>query len=72
MAATGPFYISIYSFILILFVPKRDEVTGQWRKLHNEELYDLYCSPTVVSGDEIGKNEVGWACSAFGGGERHV
>ena len=25
--------------------PKRDEVTGEWRKLHNEELNDLYCSP---------------------------
>jgi hypothetical protein len=28
--------------------PKRDEVTGQWRKLHNEELHDLYCSPNIV------------------------
>jgi hypothetical protein len=27
------------------FGPKRDEVTGEWRKLHSEELYDLYCSP---------------------------
>jgi len=30
------------------FGPKRDEVTGEWRKLHNEELNDLYCSPNVV------------------------
>jgi len=28
--------------------PKRDEVTGEWRKLHNEELNDLYCSPNLV------------------------
>ena len=27
------------------FEPKRDEVTGEWRKLHNEELYDLYSYP---------------------------
>jgi hypothetical protein len=31
-----------------IFGPKRDEVTGEWRKLHNENLNDLYCSPTVV------------------------
>jgi hypothetical protein len=31
-----------------IFGSKRDEVTGEWRKLPNEELNDLYCSPTVV------------------------
>ena len=31
-----------------IFGPKRDEVTGAWRKLHNEELNDLYCSPNIV------------------------
>jgi hypothetical protein len=30
-----------------IFEPKRDEVTGKWRKLHNEELNDLYSSPSV-------------------------
>jgi hypothetical protein len=31
-----------------IFGPKRDEVTGEWRKLHNGELNDLYCSRTIV------------------------
>ena len=31
-----------------IFGAKRDGVTGEWRKLHNEELNDLYCSPSVV------------------------
>jgi hypothetical protein len=31
------------------FGRKRDEVTGEWRKLHNEELNDLYCSPNTIS-----------------------
>jgi hypothetical protein len=31
-----------------IFGPKRDEVTGEWRKLHNEELCDLYCSPSII------------------------
>jgi len=30
-----------------IFGPKRDEVTGEWRKLRNEELNDLYCSPNI-------------------------
>jgi len=34
----------------MIFGPKRDEVTGEWRKLHNEELNDLYCSPDIVRG----------------------
>jgi len=31
-----------------IFGPKRDEVTGEWRKLHNEKLNDLYFSPNTV------------------------
>jgi len=31
-----------------IFGPKRNEVTGKWRKLHNEELNNLYCSPNIV------------------------
>ena len=43
-----------------IFGPKRDEVTREWRLLHNEELNDC-------SGDKIEKNDMGGACSANGG-----
>ena len=45
---------------------KRDEVTGEWRKLYNEELND----PTRIkycAGDKIEKNEMGGSCSAYRG-----
>jgi hypothetical protein len=50
-----------------IFGPKRDEVTGVLRKLHDEELYDLYSSPYCV-GDKIEKNEIGGVCSSDGEG----
>jgi hypothetical protein len=31
-----------------IYGPKRDEVTGDWRKLHNEELHNLYSSPNII------------------------
>jgi hypothetical protein len=31
-----------------IFAPKRDEVTGEWRNMHNEELRDLYSSPSII------------------------
>jgi hypothetical protein len=31
-----------------IFGPKRDEVIGGWRKLHNEELHNMYCSPSII------------------------
>jgi hypothetical protein len=33
-----------------VFGPKRDEVTGEWRRLHNEEVHDLYCSQILLCG----------------------
>jgi hypothetical protein len=32
----------------IIFGPKREEVTGEWRKLHNEEIRILYSSPNII------------------------
>jgi hypothetical protein len=39
--------------------PKSDEVTGDWRKLHNEELHNLYSSP---SNDQVKEDQMGRAC----------
>jgi hypothetical protein len=38
-----------------IFLPKRDEMTGEWRKLHNAELSDLYSSPSVVRVIKLGR-----------------
>ena len=55
-----------------IFGPSRDEVTGEWRRLHNEELNGLYSSPNIVRVIKIKKNEMGWACGSYGGGEGGV
>jgi hypothetical protein len=47
--------------------PKRDELTGEWRKLNNEELHDLYCSPTFVR--VIKSRRMGWAVHVAQTGE---
>ena len=56
-----------------IFGPKRDEVTGEWRKLHNEELNNLYSSPNIVR--VIKSRRMRWAGltrMGRGGGERRV
>jgi hypothetical protein len=54
-----------------IFGPKRDEVTGGWRKLHNEELHGLYCSPSIVRA--IKARRMRWAGHvAHGGGEGRI
>jgi hypothetical protein len=53
-----------------IFGPKRDEVTGEWRKLHNEELHNLYSSPDIIR--QFKANELGGACGTHGRGEKSV
>jgi hypothetical protein len=42
-----------------IFGPKRYEVTGEWRKLHNEELRNLYSSPNIIK--QIKSRRMRWA-----------
>ena len=51
-----------------IFGPKRDEVTGEWRKLHNEELNDLYCSHNIVR--VLKSRRIRWAGHVARIGER--
>ena len=45
-----------------IFGPKRDEVIGEWRKLHNEELNNLYSSPNIVRVIKSGRKYVHCLC----------
>jgi hypothetical protein len=47
-----------------LFAMKRDEITGGWRKFHNEELHNLYSLPSKM---RVKSKEMGRACSTNGG-----
>jgi len=51
-----------------IFGTKRDELTGKWSKLHNEELNDLYCSPNIVRTIKCGRMR--WAGHVARMGER--
>jgi hypothetical protein len=55
-----------------IFGPKRDEATGEWRRLHNEELNDLYLSPNVIL--VIKARRMRWAghVACMGGKEMHT
>jgi hypothetical protein len=55
-----------------IFGPERDEVRGEWRKLHNEELNDLYSSPNIVR--VIKTRKMKWAgyVEHIGLGERRM
>jgi hypothetical protein len=51
-----------------IFGPKRDEATGEWRRLHNEELNDLYSSPNIIW--VIKSRRMRWAGHVVRMGER--
>jgi hypothetical protein len=55
-----------------IFGPKRDEVTGEWRRLHNNELYALHSSPNIIR--VIKSRRLRWAgyVARMGRGEVHT
>jgi hypothetical protein len=53
-----------------IFGPKREEVTGDWRKLHSDELHNLYSSPNIVR--VIKSRRMSWAGHVARMGEREV
>jgi hypothetical protein len=56
-----------------IFGPKMDEVTGEWRKVHNEELRDLYSSLSIIRiSKQVEEDEMRGACSTNGGDEECV
>ena len=53
-----------------IFGPRRDEVTGEWRKLHNEDVNDLYYSPNILL--VIKSRKIRWAGHVARMGEERV
>jgi hypothetical protein len=60
-------YLCLKTVLRRIFGPKRDEVTGGWRKLHNEELHNLYSSPSIIR--VIKSRRMRWAGHAARMGE---
>ena len=54
-----------------IFGSRREELTGEWKKLLNEELMICTLHPKFF-GDKMDKNEIGGACSAYGEEERRI
>jgi len=49
-----------------IFGPERDEVTGEWKRVYNVQLNDLYSSPNIVQVIKIEENEMGGSSSTYG------
>jgi hypothetical protein len=58
-----------YRVLRRIFGPKRDEVTGGWRKLHNEALDNLYSSPSII---RMIKSRMRWAVQVARMGKRNA
>jgi hypothetical protein len=54
--------------LIIIFGPKRDEITGEWRKLYNEELHNLYSSPNIIR--QIKSQRMKWVTHVAHMGEK--
>jgi hypothetical protein len=54
-----------------IFGPNKDEVTGEWRRLHDEELYNMY-SPSIIRGNQINNNEINRGYGTYGRSEMFV
>ena len=60
--------VSEHRVVRRIFGPMRDEVTGEWRKLHNEEINGLYSSPSIVCVNKL--RRIRWAGHVVNRGER--
>jgi hypothetical protein len=54
-----------------IFGPKRDEITGEWRRLQNKELYALYSSSNIIRLINS-RRQMGRTCGTYGGEERCI
>jgi hypothetical protein len=61
--------LRVLQYRVLTFGPKRDKVISEWRKLHNEELNDLYCSPITV---RVIKSRMRWAGNVAGMGREEA
>ena len=57
---------------LVEKMPKRDEVTGEWRKLHNAELNDMYSSSNIVRVIKSRRMRLAWHLARMGKGEAYT
>jgi hypothetical protein len=62
----------LVSVLRRIFGPKRDEVTGEWRKLDNEELHDLYSSPSIIRIIKSRRIRLGGPCTTTEGEEERL